>query len=413
MKKAFTAASVAKIKPPEKGRKEKFDGLLPGFGIRVTSNNHRSWIVLYKKNGRRKRYTIENVPVSDLAEARNEARRILDEVRAGGDPAKEKSDRKAESQQGDDPDTFTKVVGAFMIGHAGKKRRGWETKQIIERELTPHWGTRHISEITRRDVRVAVNRVMDRGSPRAANRLLSTIKTLFRWATDEDYIAESPATDIKPPGEKIDRDRVLQDNEVFTLWAAFDRLGYPFGSLMQMLLVTGQRLGEGRYMRWSDIDKDKTLWTLPRELTKADRSHEVPLSALALEILDELPRFAGDYVFTTTGGKIPVGGISRAKKRAEKFATGLAKEKPEDFPDVTNWRLHDLRRTCGTGIASLGIATSTISRVFNHKEGGVTKIYNRYSYLNEKRRALDAWANKLVSIIRPSDDRKVVAFRRS
>ena len=254
-----------------------------------------------------------------------------------------------------------------MKGHADKKRRGWETKQIIERELTPQWGTRHISEITRHDVRVAVNRIIDRGSPRAANRLLSTIKTLFRWAADEDYIAESPATDIKPPGEEIDRDRVLQDAEIFTLWAAWDRLGYPFGSLMQLLLTTGQRLSEVRHMRCSDIDKNEKLWTLPRELTKADRSHEVPLSALALEILDALPRFVGDYVFTTTGGERPVAGISKAKKRAEKFVTELAEEKPEDFSDVTNWRLHDLRRSCGTNIARLGIATSTISRIFNHR----------------------------------------------
>ena len=412
MKKAFTAASVAKIKPPKKGRREKYDGLLPGFGIRVTANNSRSWVVLYQKNGRRRRYTIENVPVSDLAEARNEARRILDEVRAGGDPASEKATRKSRSQHESESYTFTSVVDNFIERHASKKRRGWETKQIIERELATQWGTRHISEITRRDVRDAVNRIVDRGSPRAANRLLSTIKTLFRWAVDEDYITESPAADIKPPGEEIDRDRVLQDTEGFTLWAAWGRLGYPFGSLMKMLLVTGQRLGEVRHMRWSDIDKDNKLWTLPRELTKADRSHEVPLSALALKILDGLPHFAGEYVFTTTGGERPVAGISKAKKRAEKFVAELVEQKPEEFSDVTNWRIHDLRRTCGTGIARLGIATSTISRVLNHKQGGVTQIYDRYSYLDEKRRALDTWGNKLTSIIRPKDDRKVVALRR-
>lgn len=413
MKKAFTAASVAKIKPPKSGRKEKFDGLLPGFGIRITANNHRTWIVLYQKKGRRHRYTIENVPVSDLAGARNEARRVLDEVRAGGDPAREKAARKARSRQDDAPHTFTNVVDDFMKRHAGKKRRGWETKQIIERELKPNWGNRHISEITRRDVRDAVKRVEDRGAPRAANRLLSTIKTLFRWAADEDYIVESPAAGIKPPGEEIDRDRVLQDPEIFTLWVAWGRLDYPFGLLMKMLLVTGQRLNEVRHMRWSDIDKDNKLWTLPRELTKADRSHEVPLSTLAIEILDELPRFAGIYVFTTTGGERPVAGISKAKNRAEKFVRELAEKKPEEFSDVLDWRLHDLRRSCGTNIARLGIATSTISKIFNHKEGGVTKIYDRYSYLDEKHRALDAWSNKLTSIIRPKDDKKVVALRRS
>ena len=142
-------------------------------------------------------------------------------------------------------------------------------------------------------------------------------------------------------------------------------------------------------MRWADIDLEAGVWTLPRELTKAGRSHEVPLSPLALSILETVPRFAGPHVFTSTSGQRPVSGFSRMKRRVDALAS------------VENWRLHDLRRTAGTNMAKLGVPVFVISRVMNHAEGGVTKIYARASYLNEKRHALETWAAKLESLVSP------------
>ena len=151
-------------------------------------------------------------------------------------------------------------------------------------------------------------------------------------------------------------------------------------------------------MRWADINFEERVWTLPREMTKGDRSHEVPLSSMAMDILGSLPRL-GDYVFAGRKDGRPISGFSRAKKLCDTLS------------GIGGWRLHDLRRSAGTNMAKLEIAVSTISRVMNHKEVGVTKIYDRHSYLPEKRRALETWSRKLASIIRPGDDDRVVPLR--
>ncbi len=142
-------------------------------------------------------------------------------------------------------------------------------------------------------------------------------------------------------------------------------------------------------MRWQDIELgNKLLWTVPREVTKADRTHEVPLSPLAIDILEEQPRH-GDYVFSSgKRGDKPPAGFSAAKRTMDKTA------------EVTNWRLHDLRRTAGMNMAKLGIPVFVVSRVLNHAEGGVTRIYAKASYLDEKRNALGTWARKLESLVR-------------
>jgi integrase len=141
-------------------------------------------------------------------------------------------------------------------------------------------------------------------------------------------------------------------------------------------------------MRWEDIDLDAALWTLPREQTKSDRLHEVPLSPLALDILDAVPQTT-DYVFTTTGST-PISGFSKAKIRSDSLS------------GITGWRVHDLRRTVASGMARIGVAPHVVEKVLNHASGqisGVAAIYNRHGYTDEKRGALGAWAKNLQNLI--------------
>jgi integrase len=208
----------------------------------------------------------------------------------------------------------------------------------------------------------------------------------------------TPAARLKAPTRENRRDRVLSDYEIKAIWDAADRLGYPFGPMFHMLLITGQRRNEVARMRWSDIHLDERLWTIPREVTKSDRTHVVPLSPLAFEILGSLPRFNGDYVFTSTYGQKPVSGYSRAKQRAEKTLNEVRER--EGLPPLPDWRLHDFRRTVATSMAGSGIAGDIIARVLNHAPRGVTaQIYNRHSYLPEKTRALQAWGKRLQLIV--------------
>ncbi len=254
--------------------------------------------------------------------------------------------------------------------------------------------------MTRADVVELLDRVEDDSGFYTANRVLAAVRKLFNWLLVER--GELDTTPIVPGmarGKEVKRERTLNDEEIKAVWDA--DLGYPFGPFIRALLATGQRLREVATMRWQDLDLEARVWTLPPEMTKAGRKHEVPFSELALEILGALPRFSGPYVFSTTGGEKPISGFSRAKKRADLFS------------GVSSWRFHDLRRTAGTGMARLKVPKEIRGRVLNHaQKRDVTDTYDTYEYLTEKRHALDTWAQKLTSIIRPSED-KVVPLRGS
>ena len=156
----------------------------------------------------------------------------------------------------------------------------------LDVELLPHWGHRPISSITRAEVK-ALLREKARQSPIAANRLLALISKIFAWALDEEIVAASPAVRLPRYGEEHQRERTLAAQEVAALWPAFDRLGYPFGHVFKLMLVTGQRRGEVAALCWSEIDGNG--WLLPAARAKTKQGHRVPLSSLALEIIAACP----------------------------------------------------------------------------------------------------------------------------
>jgi integrase len=381
----LTATSVDKLKAPEAGRVEYFDTILTGFALRITSNNHRSWVLFYRIGGRQRRLTIGSYPLFSLADAREEARQALQLVEKGNDPAEV---RAAAKRSLANPDTMEAVIEDFIEKYSKPNNKTWEQVQrIFNLNVLPYWGKRDIKSITKRDVLEIIDMVSERASPVRANRVLAHIRKLFNWAIDRDLIVISPVSTIKPPGKERERERFLSEGEIKSVWTGCDQLGWPFGPFTQMLLITAQRRDEVSHMMWEHIDFENSVWTIPREMTKADRTHEVPLSQLALSILEKAPRI-GPYVFMS-GRKEnrPISGFGKAKKRLDEAS------------QTTDWRYHDLRRTAGTNMARMGIPISTISRILNHAEGGVTKIYARHSYLEEKRMALDEWAISLLKIL--------------
>ena len=420
-RKVFTASSIAKLKPPKKGRIEKYDGRIPGFGVRVTDKGSRSWIVVYtspiKKNGKpwRRRYTIGRVDDYGLADARDRADKVLKDVRSGIDPIeKERQERKA---AGDDSRTYRFAVTKFIKMHISKQtpRGQKESRRPLER-LLPEWGYRNVADIGRLEIIDLRDRLEEEGKPYAAERTVTELKRFFRWCVDHGKLDASPAALVASPfakGERKSRDRKLDEQEIAVLWPAFEVMAYPFGHYLKSLLVTGQRRSEVATMRWSEIDLDKQLWTIPKEKTKSKREHDVALSGLAMEILGSCPRFnAGDFVFSSTGGSKPISGFSRIKKTADAKAKELG-EKASNLT-VKNWRLHDFRRTVTTMLAEIGIKPHILGGVINHSPGslhGVTAVYNRYQYLPEKKHALEAWGRKLETIIRPEADEVVVPMR--
>jgi integrase len=200
---------------------------------------------------------------------------------------------------------------------------------------------------------------------------------------------------MKPPVKKVARSRALKEHEIKALWPVLTEMAYPFGSLQKLLLLLGQRRSEVAEMQWSEIDPTKREWTIPAERSKNQCEHIVPLPDAVVDILDSLPHFTeGDFVFTTTGGRRPVSGFGRVKVRTDQMLI-------DQDTVIENWRVHDLRRTCRTGMASLGVPEIVSERILNHLPQGLTKTYNKYEYLDEKRDALARWAQEVQNIIKP------------
>ena len=404
----LTDLFVERAKPPARGRVEYFDAAFPGLALRITDNGSKSWCAFYRFEGRLRRFTIGRYPAIRPAQARREAAAALERVRAGVDPAEEK--RAHREIRPPEADTFGAVAIDYLERHHKKNSRKstfLEAKRDIERNVLPEWGNRPIASIGRRDVIDLIEAIIARGAEVQANRTLARLRALFNWAIEKDRVAASPVARMKLPTQEQTRDRVLSDDEVRWLWQAGDEIGWPFGPLAKLLLLTAQRRDEVAGMTWAEIDFVKRVWTIPRHKAKNNRVHEVQLSEAAIEVLRSLPQTSDGLVFTTTGERA-VSGFSKSKRRLDsamlkaKWAE-LGARKGDAIP---GWTLHDLRRTAATGMARMNFPPHVVDKVLNHVSGairGVAAVYNRFTYLDERRAALDAWARHIGTIVEPAD----------
>jgi integrase len=313
-------------------------------------------------------------------------------VRLGHDPSEERRTNKL--------DVIEHVVDQFVERDLKRKRRAESyinsTRGLFNNHVLTKWRGRDIKTINRYDAVQLLDTIADDGKPISANRVRAALGRLFNWCVERGIIEASPITRLPMPSAEARRERVLGVNEISILWPQFEVLGYPFGSLLQMILITGQRRTEVAHMRWVDVDEADRTWTLPSELTKAGRAHVVPLSFLAIDVLGEIRQSGlhtdSLYVFTTLGDR-PISGYSLAKKRLDAAVTAVCGQ--AGLAPLDHWTIHDLRRTVGTGLGKLGISRFIIGRVLNHADRTVTGIYDRHEYLAEKRHALDAWARYL------------------
>jgi integrase len=414
----------------------------------------RTWAVLCRVRGSTKlrRFTIGDYPGYGLSEARDAAAEIIKQTRRDGlDPLKERKRAAVEAEIAG-RDTVSELVSRFMgdLAKRPKKNGGMraaryieETQRNFDNHVLPRWGSKNIREITRRDVSDLIDAVAYEGTDLrdpggekrhadgggiAANRVYAAVRAFFNWALDGGIIDATPAARAAKRGDEIKRERTLSDDEIRVIWPQARALGYSFGPFFCMALVTGQRRDEVATMRWADIDEKTKLWTIPKQSTKAKREHVVPLSDLALSLLAEAKqaataltkvRMAGEklgksaemspFVFSTRA-KRPISGFSKAKADLdERVSADLKKARRSS---LGRWTIHDLRRTCATGMGALGVDPFVIGRVLNHADRTVTGIYNRHSYLAEKKAALDKWADHVVAATKPrsaAGDKRSVA----
>lgn len=390
----LTDKAVEKASVVEGQRVEIWDALLPGFGLRISYGGRKSFIVMTRVGGRQRRFTIGTYPALSLAEARGAARRLIADAQVGIDPEERRrvASRQAEQQR---LHTFGAVAAEYMLDRAKALRTRAELQRKLDKDILPEWAERPIRSITRGDIR-ALLREKARRAPVSANRLLALISAIFNWALDEEIIESSPASRLTRPGQETERERSLSDEEIRAIWTACDDLGYPFGPLYKLLLITGQRRKEIAGMRWSDIQG--TDWMMPGELSKSAKGHCVPLSDLAVEILHATPRLGGHVFSSGRRGDKPLQGWSRAKSRCDVLC------------GVKDWHVHDFRRTVATQMRGLGIDRLTVSKVLNHAESGITRIYDRYAADAEKRAALEKWARRLEAVLGENSE-KVLSIR--
>jgi integrase len=281
----------------------------------------------------------------------------------------------------------------------------------MRKELIAQWGERPISSITRDDVVILVEAVARRPAPYLAHIVLGHARSLFNWAINRGtYGLEiSPCDRVKPSaliGPKQPRQRTLSDTEVAALWHSSEGLGYPFGPLYQLLLLTGARKSEVAGARWSEFNLTKKIWTVPPERFKSNASHLVPLSDAAVSIIEALPRFTqGDHLFTTTYGQKPIAGFSRGKVRIDKLMVEQLGSPPSP------WVIHDIRPTVRTRLASLRIPDLVAEMVIGHGRRGLQRVYDQHTYEAEMREALELWAACLRDIVTPAPE-NVVKLRK-
>jgi integrase len=406
MKEVLTDRRLLALKPAPAGKRVMiWDAAVPSFGVRITDKGSASFIIMRRLDGvliRRQIGIAWHVPLKGvkelpyaLAEARQEAREAILNITRGVDPKQKKAAASRERHQ-QRKNTFTCAAEAFISHHVKNLRSAANVTSIIRNKLIQAWADRPISEISRSDVIKLVRDSM--AEPYAARQLLTYAKQIFAWAKHQDCfgLKASPCSDVswKQFSTKLAaRQRVLSDSELREIWHATTRtneIGYPFAPLVQFLLLTGARLREAGEMTWREIDLEKGIWSLPAERMKSKAAHEAPLSSTAIELLKTLPRWPGPFVFSTTGGRKPVAGFSSVKRRLDSM-----------LKDVEPWVFHDLRRTMRTHLGGLPVPNNVAELVLAHAQPGMHKVYDLHSYRDEKRRALELWASRLMSIVEP------------
>ena len=377
-----------------------WDTGLPGFGIKVTPTGRKVFIVLYRTGGagsRLRKYTIGPYGRITLHQARIAAQKVFAARLDGRDLAAEKREAKRRLVA----DRVEDLLETFIRQRLSQNRSVGEISRLLRREIGKPWAGRSIHEIGKRDVIEIVTAIAQRGAPAAANKTLKSIKTYMNWCVGQAILKKSPADGIPFPSKEIARDRILSDKELADIILAARKMGGPYGCIVELLALTGQRREEVAQMQWGEMDFTKRVWTIPKSRTKNKKLHFVQLSDQALDVLKRQNQ-DGNFVFSLLGHK-PFRDFSKAKSELDQLS------------GVTAWRIHDLRRTCVTGMARIGVAPHVADKILNHQGGtisGVAAVYQRHEFNAERRDALEQWGAYVAEVVTTAENNETVELRR-
>jgi integrase len=392
----LTTKYIEKVRP-DPVRREVPDST-PGLYLQLQPSGHRSWAVRYRFNGKPSKLTIGDWPSVSLHDARVAAIRAREAVAKGIDPAKAKADSKirADAAKGD---TVTAICENYLKREGGKLRTLDQRVSILKRQVYPVLGSRPIGEIKRSEIVHLLDRVEDNSGPRAADVCLGVLRAIFHWHEKRSDEFRSPVIRgmARQNAKDHRRERILDDDEIRKLWAATED-GQPFSALIRLALLTSARRNEIAGMKRDEIEGD--VWTLPASRSKTKTEITRPLSKAALAVLEGMPRIDGCPYPFTLNGVTPINNFSDSKRKLD-AASG-----------VTDWRLHDLRRTARSLLSRCkDVSVDHAERVLGHALPGIRATYDRHTYADEIRYAVEKLAAQIEIIVNPPEG-AVIPMRR-
>ena len=356
----LTDLQIGKLRSPETGQKTYFDDALPGFGVRVSQGGSKSFVVMYGK--RRKLKTLGRYPGLTLKDARIAAKRVQSDL----------SLQTPTTDPGILPIEFKEARERFLAETAGRTKES--TAKAYRWLLERHFQfEKKLLEVGRKDVMSVLEALTH--TPSERQHAFVAIRTMMNWCVKHGYLEHSPVPVLKFVSNA--RARLLSDLELKAVWQRTKEVGYPFGTIVQLLILTGQRRGEIAGLRRSWVDSDSI--TFPAGFTKNKREHRIPLGPLAKSIIDEIDAETVLLFPSRLDPEKQFNGWSKCKRHFDKPL------------QAAPYTLHDLRRTYSSKLAELDVPIHVTEKLLNHVSGtisGVAAVYNRHSYWNEMNEAV-------------------------
>lgn len=415
----FTDLAIKNLKPADKKYYKRESG---GFTIRVLPTGVKTWLYIYTIEGKRRELNLGLYPDVSLADAREKHADAVKLFRNGKDPGIIAAEAKEVRRNAL---TVEELVDEYIKKHAMPNKRGWkEDKRILEHDVLVAWKKYKAEDITKRDVVLLLEGIVERGAPGSANNNFKIIRRMFNFAVERDILKFSPCFGVKMPGPINRKDRHFDEDETRLFWKNIDacRISEDVCRALKLILVTAQRPGEITGMHTREI-KGK-WWTIPVERSKNKQAHHVYLTQTALDLIGPLEVFDKDTKKMKPTGYIlkcphdkkdqPIGSTSLdhavlrnlalpVMLNGEQIYDKAGEPVTENKLGVDKFTPHDLRRTAATFLSKIGFMDEIIDAVLNHTKQGVIRTYNINRYDKEIQMALSAWERKLNSIITNSE----------
>lgn len=412
-KRTFTETWIKNLKPAA-DRQDFTEAGRPGFMLRVWPGGQKTFVLRYFRDSRSQVMTLGQWPTINLSAAHEEHTAARKHLSRGLDPIEEREretkarETREQHEKASRAVTIRNVIAEWAWHYARKHRkRPREAVRLLKVYLGAPWKGRPVRQLVKRDVVTLLDRIVARGSLVMANRIHNLGSQVFTFGVARDLITTSPWVGVgKPGGKEESSERWLTSDEVKAFWKALDAPGTAMSAQvrlgLKLILVTAQRPGEVATARFDAFDLRGRVWIIPEDIAKNERTHYVPLTALAVELVEQLRGLANDrpHLLPSQHSKLkrdePIS--ERALSRALKN-NHSGDEDPKLF-GLEPFTPHDLRRTASTHMTSLGIPRLHVKKLLNHSdEGDTTGIYDRHHYWAEKQHAVQVWADELQAII--------------